>query len=84
MTGHEHSGGTVATLKSIVLYEGLLDGTKLAVLGQPFHGSDLFTVGLDGKEKTRLDHSTVQKNRASTAFSHHASHMGAGQPNAKS
>ena len=54
-TRENHAGGAIAALQAMTFPEAFLDRMELAIAGQPFDGSDLRAVSLDGEEGARFN-----------------------------
>ncbi len=78
-SGHDLAGGAIATLKSVMLQEGGLDGMQFAILSQALDGGDLVALVHDGKRQTRIYAPSVYMNRACAALAVIATFLRAGK-----
>jgi hypothetical protein len=79
LRAHEHPRRAIAALESVERAERLLQGLKLSVCRQPFHGLDARSVGLDGEHHAALDRDPVDDHGAGTAVAGVAADVGPGQ-----
>ncbi len=73
-----HSRCAVATLNTVCLDEGLLDGMKGTVFRQALHGQYLLSIDLYCEEQAGLDESAIQNDRAGAALSDYTPNVGPG------
>src|SRR5580765_517852 len=75
--GHDHTGRTIAALKSLMFEKCLLHRIELAVVGQTFDGDYVSTLGVCGKHETRTDGPSIDQYGARAADTHAAAFHGA-------
>ena len=63
----------------MIVPEGFLHGSKVAVLGQPFDGNDVGTVRLDGEGGTGFNGYTVQLDDAGATLAGVAAYFSSGE-----
>jgi hypothetical protein len=65
--GHHHARCAKAALQTMVFMESLLNGMQLPVRCKTLHGLDFHSIGLNGKDRTRLDRFAIQLHGAGPA-----------------
>ena len=76
---HNHAGGAVAALQSVIVPEGFLDRGEFAVLGQALDGGNVGAVGLHCKRGAGLHGIAVHLDYAGAALAGVAADFGAGE-----
>src|SRR5262249_43280768 len=66
--GHDHAALAVAALRHVVTDPRLLHLGEVAVVGEPFNGDDLLTLGGTGRERARPRWNTIDMDRAGAAL----------------
>src|SRR3990172_1789721 len=78
--GHQEPRRTVAALKAVPLYEGLLQRMELPLRGQPLHRHQVGPVALHRQHETGANGAAVHQYRARAADPVLAAHVGPNQP----
>ena len=77
---HDLTRSAVATLKSIVFQESLLNSSEFLTFHESLNGRDFLSLGLQGKGQTGVARLAVHKHCTGTALSPFTPHFRARQP----
>ena len=76
---HDHAGGAIAALESMIVPERFLHGGEIAIRGQPLNGGDLRAIGLHRECGARLDSDAIHADHAGAALAGIAANLGSGE-----